>query len=82
MTTPKLYTKRKLKKRTFPRKCDPSLHEAKKVLCNELALLKYRAGHLGLYKTMHALNAATDAVGWEVADHLEATTRWFMKAQP
>lgn len=35
-------------------------------------LLKHRAGQLGLFKTMHALEAATQAVGWELAEQIDA----------
>ena len=42
-----------------------------KSFCSEVALLKFRAGNLGLYKTMHALEAAVTAVGYEVAEKLE-----------
>ena len=38
-----------------------------------LMLIKHRAGQLGLFKTMHALEAATQAVGYELAEHIEAT---------
>jgi hypothetical protein len=31
----------------------------------ELVALKNEAGRLGLWKTMHALDEATTAVGWE-----------------
>ena len=40
--------------------------------CTEVALLKHRAGELGLFKTMHALEEGVTAVGWEVAEKLEA----------
>lgn len=35
-------------------------------------LLKHRAGQLGLFKTMHALEAATKSIGWELAERMEA----------
>ena len=42
---------------------------------HELALaivqLKFEAGRLGMWKTMHALEPATQAVGWEMAEILE-----------
>lgn len=37
-----------------------------------LMLMKHRAGQLGLFKTMHALEPATQAVGWELAEHIES----------
>lgn len=36
-----------------------------------LMLIKLRAGELGFYKTMHALEPATQAIGWEMAEHIE-----------
>ena len=32
---------------------------------------KAEAGNLGLFKTMHAINGATQALGWEVAEMRE-----------
>lgn len=40
-----------------------------------LMLMKVRAGQLGFYKTMHALEPATQAIGWEIADKIEAETK-------
>lgn len=37
----------------------------------ELVQMKDRAGRLGLWKTMHALDEATKAVGYEYAEILE-----------
>jgi hypothetical protein len=37
-----------------------------------LMLMKMRAGQLGFYKTMHALEPATQAIGWEMAENIEA----------
>lgn len=45
--------------------------QALRVFCAEVALLKYRAGELGLYKTMQACEAAVTAVGYEVAEKLQ-----------
>lgn len=39
-----------------------------------LMLMKMRAGQLGFYKTMHALEPATQAIGWEMAENIEAAT--------
>lgn len=39
-------------------------------LAKDITVLKYRAGQLGLWKTMHALEPATQAVGWEMAEIL------------
>ena len=38
---------------------------------SDLMLMKARAGQLGLFKTMHALEPATQKVGWEIAEHIE-----------
>jgi hypothetical protein len=43
-------------------------------IASAIMLLKHRAGQLGLFKTMHALEPATKAVGWELAEMIEATT--------
>lgn len=40
-----------------------------------LMLMKVRAGQLGLWKTMHALEPATQAVGWEMAEQIEGSTK-------
>lgn len=37
----------------------------------EVVILKHKAGDLGLYKTMHAIEPATQAVGWEIAEIIE-----------
>jgi phage gp36-like protein len=39
-----------------------------------LAILsaKSEAGQLGLWKTMHALDDASSAIGWEVADRVNS----------
>lgn len=37
-----------------------------------LMLMKVRAGQLGFFKTMHALEPATQAIGWEMAEKIEA----------
>jgi hypothetical protein len=42
-------------------------------LASAIMLLKHRAGQLGFFKTMHALEPATKAVGWELAEQIEAT---------
>lgn len=36
-----------------------------------LMLMKHRAGQLGFFKTMHALEPATQAIGWEMAENIE-----------
>lgn len=38
-----------------------------------LMLMRHRAGQLGLFKTMHAMEPATQAVGYELADYIEST---------
>lgn len=40
-------------------------------LAIDIINLKARAGEIGLYKTMHALEPATQAIGWEMAEILE-----------
>lgn len=42
-------------------------------IASALMLIKHRAGQLGLFKTMHALEPATKAVGYELAEYIEAT---------
>ena len=46
--------------------------QAERDFITDLVLLKARAGRLGLWKTMHALEEATQFVGWEVADAHQA----------
>lgn len=43
--------------------------------CSEVALLKFRAGNLGLFKTTQALEVAVTAVGYEVAEKLQNKRR-------
>jgi len=38
---------------------------------SRLQLMKYEAAQLGLWKTMHALEPATQAVGYEMAEILD-----------
>ena len=40
-----------------------------------LMLMKHRAGQLGFFKTMHALEPATKAIGWEMAEKIEAVKK-------
>lgn len=40
-----------------------------------LMLMKHRAGQLGFFKTMHALEPATQAIGWEMAEKIETSKR-------
>ena len=47
------------------------LPEGAHELARDITLLKTRAGQLGMFKTMHALEPATQAVGWEMAEILE-----------
>jgi hypothetical protein len=37
----------------------------------QLTTIKARLGALGLLKTMHALDEATRAIGYEIAEHME-----------
>lgn len=43
-------------------------------LASAIMLIKHRAGQLGFFKTMHALESATQAVGWEMAEQIEAAS--------
>lgn len=47
------------------------LNEGKEI-ADTLVGIKARLGALGLFKTMHALDAATRAIGYELAEHCEA----------
>lgn len=40
-------------------------------LINELVMLQFMAGQLGMYETMHAIDAAKDKAGWEYATRLK-----------
>lgn len=40
-----------------------------------LNALKTEAGKLGFYRTMHALDEATQQIGWEVASHRDPSQR-------
>jgi hypothetical protein len=50
---------------------DASLRKKQLAFASEVMLLKHKAGDLKLYKTMQALEPATQAVGWELAEILE-----------
>ena len=41
----------------------------------KVTALKAEAGKLNLFKTMHALEGATQTVGWEIAEHLDKKPR-------
>lgn len=41
-------------------------------IAEAIVLLKHRAGVIGLFRTMHALEAGVKEVGWELAAELEA----------
>lgn len=47
-----------------------SIHEQRDFAL-ELVKIKHKAGVLGLIKTMHALEAGVQAVGWEIAEHIK-----------
>lgn len=53
------------------------MHVIEKLTRDEFAgalmLMKHRAAQLGLFKTMHAIEPATQVVGYELAEHIEAT---------
>ena len=46
-----------------------------KQLAVDIVRLKQRAGEVGLYRTMHALEEGVKAVGWEIAGLLDGTGR-------
>lgn len=46
------------------------LEEDRRLLCLELARIKHRAGQLGMFRTMQALDNATNTAGYELADLL------------
>lgn len=41
-------------------------------LATEMNLMKVELGRLGLFRTMHAMDEATRALGWELAERLES----------
>lgn len=49
---------------------NPTIDELKQFAA-DLMLMKAKAGGMGLYKTMHAIEPATQAVGWEIAERIE-----------
>jgi hypothetical protein len=55
----------------------PTFAEAKQ-FASDLMLMKYRAMELGLFKTAHALEPGTRAVGWEIAEIMDNKhpTKW------
>jgi hypothetical protein len=53
--------------------------ESLKKLTNDIVLIKHRAGELGMFKTMHALESAVTEVGWEMADYLEGKAQYIDK---
>lgn len=44
-------------------------------IAQALAVAKADLGRLGLFKTMHALDAAVKAIGYEIADRLDIDLR-------
>ncbi len=44
-------------------------------IASELTRLKAELGSLGLFKTMHALDHATRAIGYELAEYMEAVRK-------
>jgi len=49
----------------------------------EIVAIKHKAGDLGLYKTMHAMEAAVMHVGWEIAEQVNnGSTILFEKPVP
>lgn len=51
---------------------DPIMKIERHEFASALALMKVRAMQLGLFKTMHAIDHGTKAVGWELAEKIEA----------
>ena len=49
--------------------------EERKQFCSEVAMLKHKAGELGMFRTMHALEAGVTEVGYELADQIEKGKR-------
>lgn len=45
--------------------------EEAKTIASELVKLKDRLGRIGMFKTMHAMDAATGSLGYELAARLE-----------
>lgn len=50
--------------------------EEMKQFAADIMLMKHRAGELGLLKTMHAIEPATQAVGYEIADYIEGKAKY------
>lgn len=46
-------------------------HQQKLILASQLSQAMYRAGELGLYRTVHAVHEAVRVVGWEIAEEME-----------
>jgi hypothetical protein len=46
--------------------------DAVRLLINDIQELESRAHHLKMLRTAHALNAAKNAAGWELAEQTEA----------
>ncbi len=40
-------------------------------LARQLVVIKDKLGRLGLFKSMHAMDAVTGALGFEIAEHME-----------
>lgn len=43
-----------------------------RTLCSDMTIMKHRLGAAGLFKTMHAMDAAVKVIGFEVAEALPA----------
>lgn len=50
---------------------DEGLERQRRKFAVDLAQMKVRAGNLGFWRTMQALDAATNAVGYELADIIQ-----------
>jgi hypothetical protein len=57
------------------------LPEAREI-ASRLVNIKAELGQLGLFKTMHALDTATKAIGYEIEEHLQHHARVERSAQP
>lgn len=52
-------------------KLNPKTRRRISEIANELVVLKHELGTLGLLKTMHAMEPAVQAIGWELAEIIE-----------
>jgi hypothetical protein len=55
---------------------NPTIDELKQFAA-DLMLMKAKAGGMGLFKTMHAIEPATQVVGWEIVERIENESKSF-----